>query len=248
MHEAYVETIYQRLQNVADPKARVWCSNYVKNSAPFLGVKMSAIRSILHRWHSEFIAQMLDWDQQMDLAMDLIRQEHAEVKLAGILFLQEILLPAGAIRCPRDLGRFAQLFAEGHIYDWNVCDWFCIKVLGRLIQNQGEACARAIAAWHSADNLWQARASAVPFVQVAEQDIYYPLIQESCQTLIQREERFAKTAVGWILREIWKHDEAFVRGFVTEHLTHFSVESLRNALKYASKEERDRHARSLKAK
>ena len=59
----------------------------------------------------------------------------------------------------------------------------------------------------------------------------------SCQVLIRREERFAKTAVGWVLRDISKYDPAFVMRVVEENLVHFSTESLRNALKYFAKED-----------
>ena len=40
-------------------------------------------------------------------------------------------MPLGAIEWQMDVPRFAALFAEGWIYDWNTCDWFCIKVLSR---------------------------------------------------------------------------------------------------------------------
>ena len=51
------------------------------------------------------------------------------------------------------------LFEQGHIADWNTCDWFCVRVLGPLAEQQGEACARAIAAWKDAPTLWQRRAA-----------------------------------------------------------------------------------------
>jgi FAD/FMN-containing dehydrogenase len=34
----------------------------------------------------------------------------------------EILLPAGEVNWPDDLPRFAELFQQGFIYDWNTCD------------------------------------------------------------------------------------------------------------------------------
>ena len=49
---------------------------------------------------------------------------------------------------------------------WNVCDWFCVKVLGSLVEMEGEACARAIAGWRRAENLWQRRAAGVAFVNL----------------------------------------------------------------------------------
>ena len=71
-------------------------------------------------------------------------------------------MPAGAVDWRRDLSRFARLFDEGHLYDWNAVDWFCVKVLGPLIEENGLACAEAIAAWRHAENLWRARAARSP--------------------------------------------------------------------------------------
>jgi 3-methyladenine DNA glycosylase AlkD len=230
----------------SDAKTRDWWTGYVKDSAPFLGVKMSAIRAALHLWHEEHIAAKVALAQQMDVALALFGGDYSEEKLAGTLFLAELLLPVGAIVFDRDLARFAHLFEAGLIYDWNVCDWFCAKVLGPLIQREGTPCASKIAKWRSAQNVWQARASVVAFVKVADEPDHRALIEASCRTLIRREERFAKTAVGWVLREVSKQDVGFVKQFVDEHHPLFSRESLDNAIKYLDPSERKRYRKLLK--
>ena len=246
MNTRYHASLRQQLTAKADPKTKAWWENYVKDSAPFLGVKMADVRAVVHRWYEAEVADELNPETHLDLALSLFAGETTEEKLAGTLFLQEILLPAGALRCDRDLDRLAELFTAGQIYDWNVCDWFCVKVLGPLIKEEGESCARSIAAWHTAENLWQARASLVAFVPVAEQTDYYPLIETACATLIRRPERFAKTAVGWILRDISRQDPAFVERVVEANLPHFSTESLKNALKYFDLRERKAYQQRLK--
>jgi 3-methyladenine DNA glycosylase AlkD len=238
MYARYRTTLQNSLRQRSYPRAKAWWEGYVKQGAPFLGVKMATIRSIVQEWHKESLAGTLDKEQQLDLALALFEGEYTEEKLAGTLFLQEILLPAEALGCARDLDRLAGLFANGRIYDWNVCDWFCVKVLGPLIKGDGKPCARGVASWKDSQNLWQARASLVAFVPVAEYAEYYPLIESACQTVIRRPERFAKTAVGWILREISKSDAALVRRLVTENISYFSPESLKNAIKSFSTEER----------
>lgn len=55
-----------------------------------------------------------------------------------------------------------------------------------------------------------------------------------------------KTAVGWILREVSKHDGSFVRNLIDENMKFFSTESLRNATKYFSKDERKTYLNRLK--
>lgn len=233
----------ESLERHADDKTKAWWENYVKGSAPFMGVKMSAIRTVLHRWYKAEVEGSLEYPAQLELALSLFDEQYTEEKLAGTLFLQEILLAANIIKYKRDVARFADLFTDGRIYDWNVCDWFCVKVLGPLISENGLNCANRISEWRNAENLWQARACLVPFVKVADNSVYYPNIGLSCRVLIRREERFAKTAVGWILRDVSKHDKAFVRRVIEENIEYFSSESLRNATKYFEKDDQNHYRR-----
>jgi len=233
MYSAEIEALQQQLQQKAEPKTKDWWEAYMKHVIPFRGVKMPVIRTELHRWYTDTgIESRLNREAQKELALTLFQQKYAEDKLAGILFLQEILLPAEAIVWPEDVPRFAALFTDQWIYDWNICDWFCVKVLGPLTECEGTDCAAAIAQWHTAENLWQARAAVVAFVNLASERQYYAMIQASCQTLIKQDERFAKTAVGWILRDISKYDEPWVKDFLNNHLHDFSKESVKNATKY----------------
>ncbi|UCG25262.1 MAG: DNA alkylation repair protein [Chloroflexota bacterium] len=241
MFQEQILLLQQRLQKHADAKTKAWWENYVKESAPFLGVKMALVRSEVHQWHQEYVEGELTLPEQLNLALILFEGAYTEEKLAGTLYLQEILLPAGALDCPRDVVRFASLFDEGLIYDWNICDWFCIKVLGPLIEESGPDCADRIAEWRKSENLWRARASLVAFVPLAGDSAYYPAVKASCAVLIGRPERFAKTAVGWILREISRFDEDFVREVLNANIQHFSSESLKNATKYFGKEEQEQY-------
>ena len=237
----------KRLHCSADPKLKKWWENYVKNGAPFIGIKMAIIRSTLHKWYNECIADTVEPAGQIDIALSLIREKYSEEKLAGILFIQEILFPADPINWRKDIDRFGDLFSYGYIYDWHICDWFCIKVLSVLMKTHGKTCATKIAKWHNVDNLWQARASLVAFVKATDNTNYYPMILRNCKTLIHREERFAKTAVGWILLEISRSDTLFVNQVITDNLRYFSTESIRNATKHFLKKDRNRIIASFKS-
>lgn len=246
MNQPYIALLQTDLHAHADPKAKAWWENYVKGSPPFIGVKMPVIRRLLQQWHREHVAEALPPAEQFELALALFAGQYTEEKLAGTLFLQEILLPAGAIDPNTAIPRFAALFDEGLIYDWNTCDWFCVKVLGPLIESTRADSANAILGWHKAANLWRARAAVVAFVNLVTSRSYDSRLAAACAVLIQREERFAKTAVGWILREISRHDEAFVRQVLDANLTHFSTESLNNATKYFNQQQAKQYKTKLK--
>ena len=244
--QTLIQQLQTSLQTIASSKSKEWWESYMRHVIPFRGVGIPQIREQLHAWRAD--TGVAGWSKadQLDLALAFFACPIAEDKLAGILFLQNYLYDQ--FPWQELLPRYAALFEAGQIFDWNICDWFCVRVLGPTIALHGAECAKAIAAWRSAANLWQARAAVVAFVPVTEQTVYYPLIYDSCATLIQREERFAKTAVGWILRDMSKHDPAGVTAFIEQHLTHFSLEALKNATKHGDKEKQQRLVAQLKAK
>ena len=55
------------------------------------------------------------------------------------------------------------------------------------------------------------------------------LVDKSGKVLIRREERFAKTAVGWILREISRTNDDYVKEFLKNNLEYFTVETIKNS-------------------
>ena len=175
---------------------------------------------------------MAEWpiSDQLDLALRLFEVPITEDKLAGVLLLQNHLRSRFDWR--KLLPRYARLYEKGWIYSWNTSDWFCVRVLGPTLKEAGLPFARPLARWRTAPDLWQARSAVVPFIAGAGDLAYRPLIRTVCATLIRRPERFAKTGVGWLLRDVSRHDTAFVQAFVASHAASFSLESTRNALKY----------------
>ena len=244
--DGLIERLQLRLNARATAATREWWIKYLKGAASFRGVKMADVRKAVHAWfREERLREHLSVGQQKELALMLLEEDYSEDKLAGVLFLQEILLPAGALDWRSDLSRFARLFDEGYIRDWNVCDWFCVKVLGPLVEQQGESCARAISGWREVDSVWQRRASVVAFANLAKKcDRNFPgfteMVLDSCSDLLGSQERFDQTGVGWILRELSRSEEGRVIGFVEANLDRVSREGLKNATKYLPPEVAER--------
>jgi 3-methyladenine DNA glycosylase AlkD len=243
-HQELIHKHQSALEAEATEKTKQWCEKYMKNVIPFRGVGIPKNRELLEKWRTHNGIDKWSFESQLELALAFFKEPIAEDKLAGILFIQNYLynkLPWEML-----LSKYAEIYEQELIFDWNICDWFCVRVLGATIKENGEQCAQVIANWKDADYLWQARSSVVPFVNLASESNYYPYIQDACAVLIGREERFSKTAVGWVLRDISKHDEQFVIAFVDNHLMLFSKESLGNALKYFRKDIKNEYLQALK--
>ncbi len=241
-----IQLVNSRLSQLAHPEKRAWWENYVKNGAPFLGVPMEQIRKIVREISKELDLHDLDRPSQLSLMIHLIQKDYTEEKLAGMILYQDIMKAGRSTNSKVELSYFKDLFMEGYLYDWNLCDWFCMKVLGELLKAHGMPVALELATWRSQQDLWCARASLVPFASVSDQRQYYPLIRKCASDLILRDERFAKTAVGWVLREVSRHDKGFVQSILEKSIKNFSHESLRNATKYFGNRERRLYLSQLK--
>src|SRR5829696_2547582 len=112
--DGLIDGLQGRLDARATAATREWWTKYLRGAAAFRGVKMGDIRKTVHAWFKEKrLGDHLSVGQQKDLALMLLEEGCTEDKLAGVLFLQEILLPAGALDCRFDLLRFACLFDQG---------------------------------------------------------------------------------------------------------------------------------------
>jgi hypothetical protein len=112
--DGLIDRLQLPLNAHATAATREWWTKYLRGAASFRGVKMGDVRTAVHAWfEAERLRKRLSVGQQKDLAMMLLEENYTEDKLAGILFLQEILLPAGALDWRSDLLRFARLFDGG---------------------------------------------------------------------------------------------------------------------------------------
>ena len=153
-----IEELQAELERRASPDKKAWWQNYVKG-ASFRGTPMREIRAAVALWlhaHPEFSAE-----ETRCLALELMREPLSEDKLAGILILAEHLVDELGLE---DLPTFRALLSDGHLGDWNSCDWFCVKVLGRMLARAPDAdrIADELIGWTDSGDLWVRRAAWSP--------------------------------------------------------------------------------------
>lgn len=231
-----VKILLKKIYLLKNEQKKLWWENYIKHDTHFLGVGIPIVRKELQKWYQEENIADFSLNKQLQIALSFFGKKYAEEKMVGILFLQLYLIEK--MEYQKLLQNFEILFKKELIYDWNICDWFCVKVLGKMIEDNGKKCANRICQWHTANNVWQARCSVVAFVNLKNKKEYQSLIWKSSRKSIIRKERFAKTAVGWIMREFSKNDKNIVVDFLNENNVHLSKEVITNALKYNKKEQK----------
>ena len=219
--------LQDRLAGAGDPARRAWWEGYLKGQAPFRGVSTPEVRQAAMAWWDGHATDSLDAERQLDTCLRLLRAPWTEDKTAGMLILGERLIPAGRVDHDMALPRFASLYVDSDLADWNAVDWFCVRVLGPLIRHAGTPCAESVATWVTSEVLWQRRSALVAFVTVAPSGQHADLIVHIAEQLVRDEARFAQTAVAWTIRELGQARPDLTGPFLERHVDDMSEEARR---------------------
>lgn len=212
--------LVRRLEKAASPATREHWEAYLKGQAAFRGVPMAGVRSAVRSVWRHHRLDERSTEDLLALAQVWFAQTASEDKLAAILLIAEHLAPR--LTLAHDAALAAPL-VDGHVADWNVCDWYATKALHAFLDGpEVESRARALAAWTSASGLWHRRAGLVAFVKLAgrlEEPFpgFVGLVLHACAANLVSTERFAQTGPGWVLRELSKHHPEAVSAFVAAH-------------------------------
>ncbi len=231
-----ISDLQRRLEDAADMQTKQWFENYLKHAIRYRGVKTPQVAKIVTEWRKFHGLQQLPVEEELDFAVSLIKQEHAEDKFAGTLYIQKYLLKR--VEADRLLTKAEDLFSCDAFFDWSTTDWFCVRVLGPAIVRHGEEAAARIAGWSEKTNLWNRRASIVPFRAVVREETYHALIKSTIAVLVKEKERFIQTGIGWVISDLSKIYPNVAAMLVERHFDDLSVEVIRRHTKYMPKHDR----------
>ena len=225
-----ISDLQRRLDDAADMQTKQWFENYLKHAICYRGIKTPEVARIMAEWRNLHGLQQLSGEEGLDLAVSLIRQKHAEDKFAGTLYIQKYLQKR--VESDSLLTRVEDLFSCGAFFDWSTTDWFCVRVLGPAIVRHGQEAAERIAGWCGETNLWNRRASIVPFRAVVRDEAYHHLIKSTIAVLVKERERFIQTGIGWVISDLSKVHPRVAEILVERHFDNLSVEVIRRHTKY----------------
>jgi len=219
--------------------ARLFLASRAGGSGPgspgmFYGVPMAKVAGCVRAWWTDHGLSEHPATVGKRVALALIEQPMIEDKLAGILVLQDLL---GTQLRASDLPAFARLFASGHLAEWNVVEWFVMKVLVTLLDRPSgrREVARGLAQWRTTSTTWQRRAACLAFIKLAPLgEAALPGLTEHiltiCGTVVWSHEPHDQTAVGCVLRELARAEPAKVEAFFRRHALLMSKECARHAV------------------
>lgn len=225
----YAKQIIEAIRAKQNADKALWLENYVKHDIKSVGVGIPEIRELIKQFEKDTELSKSSIKVQIEFLNELMRNEYAEPKLAAILFIQLYWKSKNAEDI---LSISSSWFDNQWITDWNVCDWLCVRLLTPLLVKEPELTVPVFSEWNKSQSLWKARASLVPFAQSKNIANHNKAILQFSTELIKRQERFCKTAVGWVLREYSKIDAKFVTAFLENHKEWTSKEVIKNATKY----------------
>lgn len=222
-------SIQSRISALENKEKAQWLERYVKHNIKSLGVGIPEIRKIVKDVDKACHILAIPIAEQEEMLNDLMKKQFTEFKLAAILYIQTYWKKADEKYL---LDLISKWFDNNWISDWNVCDWLCVRLLSPLIDTAPHKIIPELEQWNGNHNLWKARASLVPFAQCKSLEKHKETIYKFSVTLIQREERFCKTAVGWVLRQYSKVDDKFVITFLNDCQAWTTKEVIKNVTKY----------------
>ncbi|MEM9447086.1 MAG: DNA alkylation repair protein [Cyanobacteria bacterium P01_E01_bin.6] len=233
--EGLARKFVTNLKKHAKEETKSWWESYLKGEASFRGVKMADVRASMNSLWNEQDLHGQSPSELLLFSQTLMSKRYTEDKLGGVLLLSEKLLQQLTIA---EVPMLAEPLENGSLADWNVVDWYGVKVVGPFITAGQDARerAKAISLWKDGCTIWKRRCSAIAFTRLAAKPDehfkgFHELLMEICRTNVADPVRWSQTSVGWLLRELSRNHPDLVRRFLSEH-PELSKEARRNALKY----------------
>ena len=222
---------FQRIiQSKSNADTKNWFENYLKGSIKYRGVKTPEVRKELKLFVKEHELLDCSTKKQLSFCMELFASKFAEDKFAAIIFLQDYMV--GMVP-PHDILDFSEkLFKKKLLFDWSTTDWFCVRVLDKLVVSSNLQVAKRIAGWRKSDYLWQRRASVVPFRGSTKDEKRVRLALGTAKFLVKEEERFIQTGIGWVLSDLSKVNPGVVNEFFLKYMESINLEIFMRHTKY----------------
>ena len=185
----------------------------------FLGIKVPVTRQVVKECWKEVSFENLE---------ECILSDYHEIRLAALLCLVEIFSHSkkGGEALRKQCVEF-YLSHTDRINNWDLVDLSCYNLLGAWLLDKDKTLLYDLA--RSGKNIWEQRigiVSTMAFIRKGQLDDTYAI----ADILLNHPHDLLQKAVGWLLREAGKKDEASLRKFLDKRASIMPRTMLRYAI------------------
>ena len=205
----------------------------------FLGIKVPETRSIVKECRS--LVTIKD-------AVDLVKSDWHEVRLAGFLFLIELYKKAVKSKDNKTIEDIVDIYLELIPYgnNWDLVDLVAPKILGEYLVDHPEKRNILDEFSNLHDSLWHQRVAIVATWTLICKGIYDEVIRIS-QGYLNHTHDLIHKAAGWMLREMGKRGgEKELREFLDRYATSMPRTMLRYSIERLPEQERQHYLKLRK--
>lgn len=197
----------------------------------FLGIKVPVLRKLAQQYRALSI----------DDAVRLLRSEFHEERLTALF-----ILIFHAVKGDEPIKKqIYDLYLANvqYVNNWDLVDLSSRDMVGRHLEDKSRAPLMRLA---KSKNLWERRIAIVATYHFIRQHDFADTLAIA-QTLLADREDLIHKAVGWMLREVGKHDIAVLEGFLDFHGRHMPRTMLRYAIERFPEKKRLAYLNQTKA-
>ena len=131
----------------------------------------------------------------------------------------------------------------GSVNNWDLVDTTSPHIIGNFIFNHQEKIS-LLYEWANSNDLWERRIAIVSTFAFIRHGEFTPTLKIS-KLLLNDQQDLIHKAVGWMLREVYKKDEAVVKLFLRENYAQLPRTTLRYAIERMQEDERQRYLKGI---
>jgi 3-methyladenine DNA glycosylase AlkD len=131
----------------------------------------------------------------------------------------------------------------GSVNNWDLVDTTSPHIIGNFIFTHQEKIS-LLYEWENSNNLWERRIAIVSTSAFIRHGEFTPTLKIS-KLLLNDQQDLIHKAVGWMLREVYKKDEAVVKLFLRENYAQLPRTTLRYAIERMQEDERQRYLKGI---
>lgn len=219
MH-SYLQPIAQALYEKANEERARGAAAYMKNQFAFLGIPMTERRKLCKAYLKQY--PLPHYEDVAVIVIELWQLPEREFQYFAIELLAyyKKIWPVEVIHIME--------YCLTHKSWWDTVDFLATQGTGpyfKLYPSQIEITRQ----WNQSNNFWLQRSSLL-FQLKYKTDTDTGLLSSYIKHLVGSKAFFIRKAIGWVLREYAKTNQAWVKQFVASH--HLSPLSKREALKH----------------